>query len=123
MLGKTTTRRTVEYQYEYDRSGRPLRYRSGYRGLTGQSDRDRTGTENRTDASQLDANRRKADNTRRDTDANRSDKDASRTDRDNRTDKDPNRNDRDRETSKPGDSQSEKNAKPSDKSEENKPGK
>jgi hypothetical protein len=101
---------TVQYQYEYDRFGRPLRYRSGYRGLTGQSDHDRTGAENRTDTGRFDANRREADNTRRDTDANRTDKDA-------------NRSDRDRETSKPGDSRSENSAKPSDKSEQNKPGK
>jgi hypothetical protein len=120
---------TVEYQYEYDRFGRPLRYRSGYRGLTGQNDRDRMGAENRTDVGRSDTNRRDADNIHRDSEVkgtdrdNRNDKDANRTDRDNRNDKDPSRSDRDRETSKPGEARSDNNAKPSDKSEENKPGK
>lgn len=118
---------TVDYQYEYDRFGRPIRYRAGYRG---------TNAENRTDLGRLDANKRDADNIRRDTDGTRRDTDPSRLDRDTRSgkdanrtehdthsdkdanrtdaphpDKDANRTERDRETSKPGDKRSEESSK------------
>lgn len=87
---------TVQYQYEYDRSGRPIRYRAGYRGAGEQGGKETS--EKRPDAGRLDANRTEidktqTDKTQRDADAKPTGpiapfkKDADRADRDKSSDK------------------------------------
>jgi hypothetical protein len=87
---------TVNYQYEYDQNGRPIRYRTGYRGYAAQNEQNRTGASNQATENRTDAGRREAgaDNTRRDNEANRTDAnrtDANRSERENKSDASSNR--------------------------------
>ncbi|HKD36279.1 MAG TPA: hypothetical protein VKB78_05745 [Pirellulales bacterium] len=75
---------TVNYQYEYDQNGRPIRYRTGYRG---DGEQNRAGNEITTPTQSYgtDIGRRETntDNTRRQSEANKTD--ANRTDRENKS--------------------------------------